>query len=578
MKLFDLVLENTLDGAEELYVQGARAAEGAIALSDGESVSFRTYFNILSEEYARLCGIGSATLELEAEGDFRLDMFRYTSGGEKPIGSVFCSGNCSEEVPLEGKDAGYIYFTVTALGKCRVTGGRWTVQKQSEREVKIGMVICTYRRESFVETNIARIAEGLKSRPYMADKLHVFIVDNAGTLRLPESSFYTVIKNRNLGGSGGFTRGICAVCDDPSFTHFLLTDDDISFDFGVTERTLLLLSALTPEHAGATLGGAMLTLEKPWMQYECGGKYDGLRFKVINSRLDMRKPQSLLKIQRPEKPDYYGWWYCCMPVSSVKEHGLPMPFFIKGDDVEYCMRAAGEKISLSGIGVWHQDFAGKYTGTLEYYTKRNLAAVSAMRCRAGGFKPAVRFAYFMFKSLLLKNYSCAQALYEAYEDFMKGPRFFMESDPEEINAHIRALENSICDAEETERVCGGRPQVREWDPDKRSEFFRCLFLALENYLPAFMFSEKVAVTDMGNPIAADCFLHRTVVHYDKKSGRGMILSLDVKKRRELRRKTFKVFFGLLFRYGKMKKLYRAGADEMCSRKNWDRLFFAQRCD
>ena len=208
MKLFDLVLENTLDGAEELYVQGARAAEGAIALSDGESVSFRTYFNILSEEYARLCGIGSATLELEAEGDFRLDMFRYTSGGEKPIGSVFCSGNCSEEVPLEGKDAGYIYFTVTALGKCRVTGGRWTVQKQPEREVKIGMVICTYRRESFVETNIARIAEGLKSRPYMADRLHVFIVDNAGTLRLPESSFYTVIKNRNLGGSGGFTRGM----------------------------------------------------------------------------------------------------------------------------------------------------------------------------------------------------------------------------------------------------------------------------------------------------------------------------------------------------------------------------------
>ncbi len=573
------MLEEPQAGAEGLCVQGARAEGGVVCLADGESASFRTYFNILSLEYARCCGISSATLEIDAEGAFVLEVFECTRAGDRLLKSTEHDGSAAEEVPLEnGNGGGYIWFTVRAKGGCRISGGRWLADKRPERRIKTGMVICTYRRESFVAANLARIAEGLKARPYMAEALHVFVIDNAGTLDLPESGFYTVIKNRNLGGSGGFTRGICEVCADSSFTHFLLTDDDISFDFNVLERTHLLLSALTPEHANATLGGAMLTLEQPWMQYECGGKYDGLRFKVINSRLDMRKPQSLLKIQRPETPDYYGWWYCCMPASSVEKYGLPMPFFIKGDDVEYGMRAAEEKLSVSGIGVWHQDFAGKYTGTLEYYTKRNLAAVSAMRCKAGGFKPAVRFAYFMFKSLLLKNYACAQALYEAYEDFMKGPGFFISSDPEEINAHVRALENRLCDAEEIEKACGGKPSPRKWDPDKRSEFFRCLFLALENYLPAFVFSKKTAVTDMGNPIAADCFLKRTVVHYDEKSGKGMILELDTKKRRDLRRKTFRVFFGLLFGYGKMKKLYRAGAREMCSRKTWDRLFFARKTD
>lgn len=60
-----------------------------------------------------------------------------------------------------------------------------------------------------------------------------------------------------------------------------------------------------------------------------------------------------------------------------------MPFFIKGDDVEYGMRAAEELILMSGIAVWHQDFAGKYTGILEYYIKRNLAIVSSLWCDAG---------------------------------------------------------------------------------------------------------------------------------------------------------------------------------------------------
>src|SRR5699024_12255759 len=49
--------------------------------------------------------------------------------------------------------------------------------------------------------------------------------------------------------------------------------------------------------------------------------------------------------------------------------------------------------------------------------------------------------------------------------------------------------------------------------------------------------------------------------YDRNTGKGLILTLDTKRRRELRRKTYKVFFGMLFGYGRMKKAYRAGRSE-----------------
>ena len=31
---------------------------------------------------------------------------------------------------------------------------------------------------------------------------------------------------------------------------------------------------------------------------------------------------------------YAGWWYCCIPVEHIEDRGLPLPVFVRGDDVE----------------------------------------------------------------------------------------------------------------------------------------------------------------------------------------------------------------------------------------------------
>lgn len=575
MKLFDLTLENALDGAEELFVQGA--PKGAvIRLKDGETASFGTYFNLLSEMYAKYCGTDEAALALEADGNYRLDFYSYTKKGEKLIKSAICKGQCYEKVPLERHaSGGFVYFTITAIGGCTLHGGCWATENEPQRKAKIGMVICTYRREEFVEANLKRIAEGLDRHPEMTDALHVFVIDNAGTLDLAESDFYTVVKNRNLGGSGGFTRGICEVCADSSFTHFLLTDDDIYFDFNALERTYLLLCALLPEYGKATVGGAMLTLEKPCNQHEFGGLYDDLKPLPINNGLDMREKANLLKNENAKKPDFFGWWYCCMPTDTVQKYGLPMPFFIKRDDVEYCIRAMRDPIITSGIAVWHRDFTGKYSTVLEYY-RRNEVVTGALVKRGGRLKNAVRFAYFAFKNFTLKNYAAAELLIRGYEDFFRGPQFFYTADSQELNDELREFAPKWHSPEDIFEQCGVLPDEEMCGEEKRTGAARNVLrtlMAVESFAPSFLFSKKPAVTTATNPRATDGFFRRTVIHFDPAQNKGFVCTLDTKLRRALRRRAAKIFFRLIFSFGKIRKLYLKNADKMCSRENWNRLFF-----
>lgn len=578
MKVFTVKFGNNLSGAEKLFVKGGRydPKSEQLYVAAGDAADFESFFNLLPHpEYTKYCGLNKAVLEIKADGKYRTDIFERLQGGEcRTICSCECDGDSLTEVDLTANARGdYTFFKITALTDCTLHSGAWLAGKPAERQVKTAVIICTYRREGYVSANMMRMADALAAQPEWREKLHFFIVDNACTLELESGGFYTVIKNRNLGGSGGFARGMYEAAKDPSFTHLLLMDDDIYFDFNVLERTCNMLALLTEEHKNASVGGAMLVLERPWMQYEFGGRFDGLIFRSLNCDLDVRKPESLIKNEHAPTPNYNAWWYCCMPADCVKKYGLPMPFFIKGDDVEYGLRTIDELILTSGLAVWHQSFENKYTGTLEYYIKRNGAIVAALGSQSGGLKAAIRFAYFMFKNLALKNYDCVELIYRAYRDFKSGGEFFLTADSEKVNEELRAHSQKFAEPAEIEAICGGKPQLKKPKVHKRHSLFDCMLIIIENYMPAFLFSAKPGVTSAGLPRTRDCFMKRTCVQYDEVTGRGLVFTLDKKRRRKLRGLTFRVFFGMLFGYRKIKKQYKKNMAAMCSARNWERMFF-----
>ena len=56
---------------------------------------------------------------------------------------------------------------------------------------------------------------------------------------------------------------------------------------------------------------------------------------------------------------FNGWWYCAIPAGVFREHGLPLPVFLGGDDMEYGARLFSRgvpTVSLPPVAVWHEPF------------------------------------------------------------------------------------------------------------------------------------------------------------------------------------------------------------------------------
>ena len=198
--------------------------------------------------------------------------------------------------------------------------------------MKIDIIICTYNRQKYLYSNL----EILKTcKDYIN---HVFVIDNASNIPLDLSNDYvTIIHNKNLGGSGGYARGMYEAKKDKECTHIFLMDDDIQIN---KESIVAAYNKLKEMNPDDWLGFCMSTFEKPELIFESCSYWNGIKVHS-NSRNIKIKNSSGLRIK---KYNYGGWWGIIIPINFVKKHGYPLPFFIKFDDVEYALRRNNEKI------------------------------------------------------------------------------------------------------------------------------------------------------------------------------------------------------------------------------------------
>lgn len=582
MKLFNLTFFGPVNGTEELFFRGDSAADSKLnrlRLRQNATVSFDTHFNLLSHtKYVKYCGIRNVMLRLHCRGNFYVNFYHKSPKNEN---SLFYSTRFTDELEATLNigslpQTGYVYFTLTALTEGEIYGGDYSTDTEPRNNVKLGVVICTYKREEFVHKNLRVFCEGIAADPAFAERLHVFVIDNARTLQLPENPAYTVVPNRNLGGSGGFTRGIVEVCKDPSFSHFLLMDDDIRFSFETVKKTIYLLEALLPEYKSSAIGGSMIFLEAPTLQHENGAYFTGVQCLSGNTALDIADPQNLLLNEDTPKANYTAWWYACMPTSTAAEHGLPLPLFIKSDDVEYGIRSIDNLILLNGVSVWHQDFDLKYNATLEYYNRRNGLITTSIHFNTNRWVFCIKLMYAVFVQLTMKRYFCAELVLKAYQDFFAGCDFLKKTDPEKLNEELLRHQPRFIPKEELEQTYrisfdavreSLRPKTR-----KRSLMRRAL-LTIENFLPAFFFKNKIGIGNMKGNWAKPMFLKKTCIHYDYATECGYVCKLDTARRRKIRSASFRVFFNLLFRFGKIKRHYRKNYLSTCTLEEWNNKFF-----
>ena len=434
-----------------------------VVLKKNGVLSFNTYFNSFYEKfYTKYTNLSSLYYLLKLEGDFQVSLYRehYQKDGREII-YIENFNRCQPSEPVQislpdswhSEDAGRSYLELTCLSEHGLfLGGLIATEQPKIREVSLGIVTCTFKKEAYVKNTVNSI---LKDEFLQDNNLKIFVVDNGKTLKKDELDHPRVelIPNRNVGGSGGFTRGLIAALQDNAHTHFLFMDDDIEID---SESIYRLFALYEYTHHEFAVASSMLDFYKKHIVHEAGalyskyrddqGKYHFNPFTIasLKHNLNLENSNSINSLLLDEKPDYGGFWFFAFSKNILEEIGLIMPFFIKGDDIEFCLRIKGNLglVVFPGIAVWHEPFYSKNPFWDAYYGTRNNLVTHSIH----GSLKYTDVSKFVTKGLLqcifFFDYNTARMLIEGFEDYMKGPSFIENVDPEELHNSIVSLSKS----------------------------------------------------------------------------------------------------------------------------------------
>lgn len=358
----------------ELYFKTKAAAEvtaDSLFVPAGGTVDLLTYFNSFSlKQWKKYTSIENLLIKGCLNGRARIDVVGVdSSNGDTVIASFETDRDFNRCFDVADMDCVLLGLNITAIDDCRLTDIAYYGEFASWRDLKIGVAICTFWREEYVRRTMAKLIEFSKGNSYLS----TLVVDNGATLPLTDSQSLRIVHNPNYGGSGGFTRGLIENLARQDNDYVLLMDDDIDLDPLVLTKTHSLLGGLKPKYQDSFLAGAMLKMEKPCIQHENTAYWRKILSCPLGEGWDLTDRKMLLANEAigEYRNQYAAWWYACLPLKRVAAIGLPLPVFIKGDDIEYSIRNDRPVIHLNGIGVWHKSFAEKKSRAVNYFWDRN---------------------------------------------------------------------------------------------------------------------------------------------------------------------------------------------------------------
>lgn len=453
---------------------------------DQGTYDFSTYFNGLS--VAKLRRYTTATrffLHLELKG--AACTVTQTRGGSfsthpervEAVRTVINASSDWQSVDLELEVTDLdvlIGFVIETEGRVAIRNGYYSLELSSEpRDIELALATTTFKKEAFIQRNIELVRSSIvESDDVIADHFHMYVIDNGRTLDAEalSSERITVTPNQNVGGAGGFTRGmITAMEQTPVATHILLMDDDVAVSPESIKRTYNLLRILKDEYAEAFISGAMLNYEIGEDQWEDMGHMtpEGT-FAPIKPPLRMTQYIDLI-YNEEFKPTsdmdgqmYAAWWYCCIPISAIKRNGLPLPVFVRCDDAEYGIRCNPTFITMNSLCIWHMSFHERYNAAVERYQTTRNTMIAQATC---GMAPKSDFMKELHNNIRLElkkfGYENAELCLDAFEDFLKGPKFIAQPVAEQRFMDANRNKEQLVGFDELQRMADADPELAGFD-------------------------------------------------------------------------------------------------------------------
>lgn len=425
-------------------------------------IDFNGFFNLFYiEKRKAYTNLESLFLKIELKGFSELIIVHDGKDLEKISLEASVLKKYTVSFPYGLYDRGVFWFALIEermepfLSNGLFVGG---ISKNKICPVNIGIDICTYKREAYVERNLKQLKRRILDADFQVSScVEIFVIDNGQTLLnykpvqeiVNESEGkIRVLPNMNAGGAGGFTRGMLALLDEKeerSFTHILLMDDDALIEPDTLVRIFGFLSVVKEEWKNITVGGAMLREDYPYMLFCAGEWWD--KGTILNPKmhLDLRtlsaSSSDYLIDTGHEYDRYSGWWCCCYSLNVVKADNLPIPLFFHHDDIEFGLRNKENGIVfLNGIGVWHRGAEVSFPGSNIYYDMRNNLLEIALHQRDGQKKTAGKAVIKALTSAAIRlKYKDAKMVYRGFCDYLNGPEWLHSQNPELLNTEIRGM-------------------------------------------------------------------------------------------------------------------------------------------
>ncbi len=454
---FRSLLEDTAhaqpaDGAHNVFRVNGRASLTVLA---GRHASLCTFFNAFPAGYwRRWTRVDAVQFSARVRGRGTIMLFRSSGRGLfEPAGTIDVNAptratTVRAELAMTGlMDGGFFWFDAKAGDSDDLTieDAAWSVPVEARRgsDGTLSIAITTFNRAPYCLNQLKAIAADANVRGRLDT---IYCTDQGTDLVRDEPGFATVAKDlghqltyvrqRNMGGSGGFARGMYETVKAGKSDYTLLLDDD-----AISEPESIMRAVQFADYCTrpTIVGGGMFHLDNRTMLYTLGERYNrasywtqpaaGLEYNHDFATQPLRDSP---KLHRRADSDFNGWWMCLIPTQIMREIGLAQPLFIKFDDVDYGLRAEDHgyhTVCLPGVAVWHQAWHAKDPSrTWEgYYLYRNHWICSLLHCT----KPSWHFLYGMLfddaKAGVELVYSAMHLHHLALRDIMRGPDYIADT-------------------------------------------------------------------------------------------------------------------------------------------------------
>lgn len=439
--------------AVQLYLEAGATplTRGSALVPAGSTASFATYFNAFPASYwQHWCDIGAVRLSISTTGNGTLRVMRSDAAGTAhPVQTATPTGSTEStfELPLSGFDeGGWYWFEVEADDDVGIAAARWTTEAAVTQPGTLCLSITTLDKPDYVIATLDTLADAPE---LLAELDTVFVVDQGSRLVADQPGFaeisarlgakLRIIRQGNLGGAGGYSRGMAEALDRPDAAFVMLLDDDVQ-----VEPEGILRALRFARHCARPLivGGHMFDLNEPTVLHAYSEIVEPRTFMWgppdrDHERHDFRAG-SLREtdwLHRREDSDFNGWFMCLIPTSVLREIGLALPVFIKWDDAEFGLRAAAAgypTVAFPGAALWHISWLDK-DDTIRwqaYFHARNRLVAALLHSKAPGGGALLNESRKQdLKHLLSMQYYPVELRHQAIRDVLDGPRLLRANLP-----------------------------------------------------------------------------------------------------------------------------------------------------